>query len=119
MNTQEIFHLNKLRCELAMAAALQDWQSPAPFDGLECPRCLSRHVISKGLSPLGKQRYTCKGCGRTFAEEARFECTCQVPGRLPKCQQCLRCQQFLTRVKKKAEELRGLSRQELERLHQD
>lgn len=35
-------------------------------DGVFCPHCGETHIIKRGLTNTGKQRYLCKGCKRTF-----------------------------------------------------
>jgi len=115
MNTQEIFYLNKLRCEVAMQQALQDWQSSPRFDGIECPKCQSRK-ISKNGCPKGTQQYLCNSCGRVFKERPKIECHCLIPGQQPFCQDCPHFKKFLGSVKQKADGLRGLNLQELQSL---
>ena len=35
---------------------------------LRCPFCASDHLIKYGITPNGKQRYRCQGCGRQHRE---------------------------------------------------
>jgi hypothetical protein len=37
MNAKSDFYLNKLRCEVAMQQALQEWQPKPKTYGMECP----------------------------------------------------------------------------------
>ncbi|NES86466.1 MAG: hypothetical protein F6K10_36740 [Moorea sp. SIO2B7] len=46
----------------------------------------------------------------------RYKCYSEIPGRLPKCQDCKYFQSFLPLVKEKARSLDGLSISELEQL---
>lgn len=39
-------------------------KKPKPVSS--CPRCACHHIVKKGYSPTGGQRYLCKGCHRTF-----------------------------------------------------
>ncbi len=118
MNTQEIFYLNKLRCEVAMQQALKDWQSSPQFSGIECPRCQSRQIAKNGC-PGGTQRYLCNSCGRAFKERPKIECHCLIPGQQPSCQECPHFKKFLGSVKQRVDSLRGLTLQELQRLQSD
>ena len=117
MNTQEIFYLNKLRCEVAMQQALQDWQFSPQFEGVECPRCQLRKIVKSG-SPEGTQKYFCNGCRRAFKERPRIkiECHCLVPGQQPYCQDCPQFTEFFALVEQKVDGLRGLNLQELQTL---
>lgn len=115
MNTQKIFDFNKLRCEVAMQQALQEWQPQPKIYGLECPRCNSTRLVKIGR-PDGIQKYVCNDCDRTFKERPRFVCECLIPGHQPKCQSCPQFQEFLALVKQKMDELRCFSFQELQNL---
>lgn len=115
MNTQKIFDLNKLRCELAMQQALQKWQPQPKTYGLECPQCNSTRLVKSGRYN-GIQKYLCNDCDRTFQERPRFVCECLIPGTQLKCQSCPQFKEFLILVKQKMEELRCLSLQELQSL---
>lgn len=35
-------------------------------DGVFCSHCGDTHIIKRGLTNTGKQRYLCKGCHKTF-----------------------------------------------------
>ncbi len=118
MNTQEIFYLNKLRCEVAFQQALSSWQPPLQLEGIECPRCQSRKIVKRGREN-GKQRYICRGCQRAFTERCQFKCDCEIPGRQLKCQDCPEFMQFLSLVKQKVDTLQGLNQEELRRIHSD
>jgi hypothetical protein len=115
MNPQKTFYLNKLRCEVAMQQALQEWQPLHRSSGIECPRCQSPKIVRYG-SPGGKQRYFCNGCDRAFLERPTIECHCLVPGQQPHCQDCPQFKEFLDLVEQKVDGLRGLNPQELQNL---
>ena len=69
MNIQDLFNLTKLRSEVAMQQALPHWQSKAQSEGLQCPRCASRHVVKGGHHQQNRiRRYVCRGCGVSFTE---------------------------------------------------
>lgn len=116
MNIQDLFNLSKLRSEVAMQQALPHWQPPTQFDGLQCPRCASRHVVKRGYNDSKNRRYICRGCGVSFTEIPKFDCHCQNPGTLPKCQDCPYFQEFLPTLKEKARSLQGKNREELDAL---
>ncbi|BAZ51961.1 hypothetical protein NIES4103_46200 [Nostoc sp. NIES-4103] len=115
MNTQKIFDLNKLRCEIAMQQALQEWQPQPRTYSIECPRCNSTLLVKCGRAN-GVQKYLCNDCDRTFKERPRFVCECLIPGHQPNCQSCPQFKEFLGLVKQKMDELRFLSFQELQNL---
>ncbi|AVH61988.1 transposase [Nostoc sp. 'Peltigera membranacea cyanobiont' N6] len=115
MNTQKIFYLNKLRCEVAMQQALQDWQPQPKTYGFECPRCNSTRLV-KIRSSNSIQKYLCNDCDRSFQERPRFVCECLIPGHQLNCQSCPQFKEFLGLVKQKMDELRFLSFQELQSL---
>lgn len=115
MNPKETFYFNKLRCEVAMQQAVQEWQSSPRFEIIECPRCKSPNTSKNGCR-RGTYRYLCNSCRRIFKERPKFECYCLVPGQQPSCQDCPHFKRFLGSVKQKVESLRGLSWQELQRL---
>lgn len=115
MNTQKIFDFNKLRCEVAMQQALQEWQPQPKTYGIGCPRCNSTRLVRIGRLD-GIQKYVCNDCDRTFKERPRFVCECLIPGHQSKCQSCPQFQEFLGLVKQKMDELRCFSFQELQNL---
>ncbi|MBD2438772.1 IS1 family transposase [Nostoc sp. FACHB-110] len=115
MNTQKIFDLNKLRCEVAMQQALQEWQPQPQTYGLDCPKCNSTQLVKMGRYN-GKQKYLCNDCDRIFQERPRLKCECLIPGHQSNCQSCPQFQEFLALVKQKMDELRILSFQELQNL---
>ena len=115
MNTQETFYLNKLRCEVAMQQALEDWQFSPQFEVVECPRCQLRKIVKSG-SLGGTQKYFCNGCRRAFTERPKIECHCLIPGQQPHCQDCPQFKKFLDLVEQKVDGLRGLNPQELQSL---
>ncbi|MDZ8186451.1 MAG: hypothetical protein RMX96_16575 [Nostoc sp. ChiSLP02] len=115
MNTQKVFDLNKLRCEVAMQQALQKWQPQPKTYGIECPRCNSTRLV-KNSRYNGIQKYLCNDCDRIFKERPRFVCECLIPGNQLKCQSCPQFKEFLGLVKQKMEELRFLSFEELQNL---
>ncbi|WP_445243541.1 MULTISPECIES: transposase [unclassified Microcoleus] len=116
MNIQDLFNLTKLRSEVAMQQALPHWQPKAQSEGLQCPRCDSRHVAGRGYTENRTRRYICRGCGVSFTEIAKFDCRCQNPGTLPKCQDCPSFQEFLPALKEKVRGLHNKNREELDAL---
>ncbi|MBD2596534.1 hypothetical protein H6G74_19675 [Nostoc spongiaeforme FACHB-130] len=116
MNTQERFNLNKLRCELAMQQALQEWQPKPQIYGMECSKCNSKLIGKNGRETDGVQRYVCKNCSRVFRARPFLTCSCLIPGKELKCQSCPQFQEFLGIVKQKVDKLRFLSFQELQSL---
>src|SRR4028118_2123980 len=114
MNIQDLFNLTKLRSEVAMKQALPHWQPKAQSEGLQCPRCASRHVAGRGYNENKTRRYICRGCGVSFTEIAKFDCPCQNPGTLPKCQDCPSFQEFLPTLKEKVRRLHNKNREELD-----
>ncbi|MEG4962655.1 MULTISPECIES: IS1/IS1595 family N-terminal zinc-binding domain-containing protein [unclassified Microcoleus] len=117
MNIQDLFNLTKLRSEVAMHQALPHWQSKAQSEGLQCPQCASRHVVKDGYHQQNRiPRYVCRGCGVSFTEIAKFDCRCQNPGTLPKCQDCPSFQEFLPTLKEKVRGLHNKNREELDAL---
>jgi len=114
MNIQDLFNLTKLRSEVAMKQALPHWQPKAQSEGLQCPRCASRHVAGRGYNENKTRRYICRGCGVSFTEIAKFDCRCQNPGTLPKCQDCPSFQEFLPTLKEKVRRLHNKNREELD-----
>ena len=116
MNIQDLFNLTKLRSEVAMQQALPHWQSKAQSEGLQCPQCASRHVAGRGYNENKTRRYICRGCGVSFTEIAKFDCRCQNPGTLPKCQDCPSFQEFLPTLKENVRRLQNKNREELDAL---
>lgn len=116
MNIQDLFNLTKLRSEVAMQQALPHWPSRTQSEGLQCPECASRHVVKRGYNENKTRRYICRGCGVSFTEIAKFDCRCQNPGTLPKCQDCPYFQEFLPTLKEKVGMLQNKNREELDAL---
>jgi transposase-like protein len=116
MNIQDLFNLTKLRSEVAMQQALPHWPSRTQSEGLQCPECASRHVVKRGYNENKTRRYICRGCGVSFTEIAKFDCRCQNPGTLPKCQDCPYFQEFLPTLKEKVCMLHNKNRKELDAL---
>lgn len=116
MNIQDLFNLTKLRSEVAMQQALPHWPSRTQSEGLQCPECASRHVVKRGYNENKTRRYICRGCGVSFTEIAKFDCRCQNPGTLPKCQDCPYFQEFLPTLKEKVCMLQNKNREELDAL---
>ena len=52
--------------EALKGAVLAQMSSVPAGDPPECPRCHHAHVVRKGRDALGRQRWLCRGCGRTF-----------------------------------------------------
>ncbi len=116
MNTPEIFYINKLRSEVAFQQALKGWQPTPHKEEVECPRCQSKDLAKLGRRENGNRRYKCRSCQRGFAQKPCFKCDCLIPGGQLKCQDCVEFMQFMAQVKQIADSLRGLSREELQRL---
>lgn len=110
--------LNKLRCELAMQQALQEWQVKPQIYGMECPKCKSNQIWRCGISE-GVQRYQCKNCQRRFQNRLQLVCDCLIPGKQVKCQDCPQFKEFLEIVKQKVDTLIDLSEIDLEKLESE
>lgn len=108
MNALSDFYLNKVRCEVAMQQALQEWQPKPKTYGMECPRCHSTLVVKKGQRG-GVQKYLCNDCYRSFKQRPLLECDCLIPGQQLKCQNCPQFKEFLGIVKQKTDSLRLLN----------
>jgi len=107
--------LIKLRSEVALAQSLEYWVKPSEY--LQCPNCSSRNLGNKGANYNGtKKRYYCYGCERSFTELPDFDCSCDVPGRFPRCFNCPHFQEFLPRFQEVAKALQDKSFQDLELL---
>ena len=39
---------------------------PPSLDNPPCPRCGAVHTAKEGYTPSGRQRWQCRGCGKTF-----------------------------------------------------
>lgn len=52
--------------ECLKGAVLAQMSSVHAGDPSECPRCHHGHVVRKGRDGKGRQRWLCRGCGRTF-----------------------------------------------------
>ena len=52
--------------ERLKGAVLAQMSSVHAGDPSECPRCHHGHVARKGRDGKGRQRWLCRGCGRTF-----------------------------------------------------
>ena len=38
---------------------------------MDCPRCVSEHVVKNGYLGNGKAKFKCQGCGRQFVEDPK------------------------------------------------
>ena len=52
--------------ECLKGAVLAQMASVREGEPAECPRCRHGHVVRKGHDGQGRQRWLCRGCGRTF-----------------------------------------------------
>lgn len=52
--------------EALKGAVMSQLSAVAAGDPEACPRCGHAHVVRKGRSAEGSQRWLCRGCGRTF-----------------------------------------------------
>lgn len=114
MKFQNVFHVTQLKCEIAMQQTLQQWQGPKVY-GTDCPFCGSTEYV-KYCVENGKQRYRCRKCKRRFTERTQFECSCQLPGKTTKCQECPGFQAFVEVVRQYTTQLQGLNLQQLQSL---
>lgn len=114
MNTQELFQLNTLRCEVAMQVVLKYWLPPHDYSSIKCPKCQSVDVF------LGRRKtipiYRCRSCKSEFKPKLTMECSCSVPGSQPSCKDCPQFKKFLHEVRTVADNLRTLNLEELQRL---
>lgn len=95
--------LAKKHCyELAMQAALKEWQrDPVEF---KCPACGSENIGTRpGLR--GKNPCLCFICRHHFDQPKHFVCNCVEPGSQSKCHDCPNFHKLMVMVKARAEEL--------------
>ena len=50
----------------ALREMIAEEAAGAGGDPARCPRCGCEHVVRKGTDAAGRQRWLCRGCGRTF-----------------------------------------------------
>jgi hypothetical protein len=115
MNVSDLFYLNQLRYEVAMSWSLKQWKSGPITYGDECPHCGSVNYKKSSIEH-GRQRYRCRDCKRRFNERPRFECPCDIPGKMPQCHDCPGFQAFLKVLQQHTESLRERTLEELEQL---
>ena len=115
MKFKQTFDLNRLRCDIGMKQALENWQTPKPWQKIKCPQCQSQSI--NFLRYLRQHHiYNCKDCQNTFKKRPKPYCSCSIPGQESKCQYCPYFEQFLTLVQQKTEKLKSLNQSELEAL---
>lgn len=113
--SNSFFYLKQIRYEVAMQRSLKTWQPGPVLYGDGCPHCGSLLYANYGTDN-GKQHYRCHECRRRFNEREQFQCHCEIPGKIPQCQDCPGFQAFVKVLRQQTDALRGHTIEELERL---
>ncbi len=114
MTLRDVFNLNNLRSKVAQEQARAHWKFPVLFNKIKCPACECSDLIKRGRNAKGTPRFICRNCRRTFTQPPQFDCSCSVPGQLPKCSDCPHFNEFLVDWKQNIQSLKGKSFEELE-----
>lgn len=112
MYLQEKLLAKKLRCELAMQAALKEWCREVVE--LKCPACGSKKIGTRpGLT--GKSPRFCPTCKHCFNQPDNFVCDCPQPGSQGNCHDCPNFRRLMAVVKVKAEALESFCHEDLQK----
>jgi hypothetical protein len=113
VNIQAKSELHHLRNKIALLQLRLTWKPQQ--DKIKCPFCQSSSVYRQRQPETGNT-HGCQSCQQKFSEDLLPECTCRIPGSLPKCLDCPLFPSILPLIKEKMSSLQNFTLQELENL---